>query len=83
MFLVSLAPIIRNAYNCIYSIKVKSDSIITNFFASLDFISPLIHSQCHDDAIQFALSNTFDLVPYVLLLPKLYYFELSPSSTVS
>jgi len=62
---------------------IKSGSTITNLVAYPDVISPLIHSQCQVDAIHFAFSNTLDLFPHVLLLPKVYYFGLSPRSTVS
>ena len=62
---------------------IKSDSIIKNLVAYLDLISPLVHSHFQIDAIHFAFSNTLDIVPHVLLLPKLYYFGLSPGSTVT
>jgi len=61
---------------------IKSDSTITRFVAYLDFISPLVHSQCQVDAIHFPLSTTLDLFPHALFLPKIYYFGLSPGSTV-
>jgi hypothetical protein len=62
---------------------IKYDITITNLVVYLDLTYLLVHSHFQIDAIHFAFSKTLDIVLHVLPLPKLYYFGLSPGSTVT
>ena len=66
---------------------IKYKSTATNLVVYLDFITPLVHPQSQVNDIYFDFSNTFDLLPHALLLPKLYDFGLPlltlPGSTVA
>jgi hypothetical protein len=55
----------------------QSKSTTTNLVSYLDYISPLICSQCQVDAIYFDLSSTFDPVSHTVLLHKLRAYGLS------
>jgi hypothetical protein len=57
---------------------IKSESTSTNLVAYLYFITVLVHPQLQDDDIYYDFSNSFDPVPYALLLRKLD-FGLSPT----
>jgi hypothetical protein len=56
---------------------LKFKSTTTNLVTYLDFISPLVSSQCQVDSISFDLSSAFDLVLHPILLNKLYAYRLS------
>ena len=60
---------------------IKSKSTSTKLVVYLYFITLLVHPQLQGDAIYFDFSNSFDLVPYALLLRKLD-FGLSPTVVI-
>jgi hypothetical protein len=58
---------------------VKSRYTITNLVSYLDYIAPLVFSQCPVDAIYFDLSSSIGHVPDTFLLLKLSACGLSNS----
>jgi hypothetical protein len=67
----------QSKLNCCQHGFIKSRSTTSNLVTYLDYITPLVSSQRHVDAIYFDFSSAFDLVSHTLLLGKLSSFGLT------